>query len=76
MKLNIYKKNCLNLSNCTSAEKRICLSLGNCIANLIYAEIYYVCLFVVTRPAGTHDRFIAEISPTPTLYKCTECACL
>jgi hypothetical protein len=28
----------------------------------------YVCLFVVTRPAGTRDRFIAEISPTPTLY--------
>jgi hypothetical protein len=31
-------------------------------------------LFVVTRPAGTRDRFIAEISPTPTLYISTECA--
>jgi hypothetical protein len=28
----------------------------------------FVCLFVVTRPEGTHDRFIAEINPTPTLY--------
>jgi hypothetical protein len=32
---------------------------------LIY---YIVCLFVVTRPGGTRDRFIAEINPTPIYY--------